>query len=279
MKNITDGALISQWNSLAAILKPVYEEIKLAIHNEEKAVNADETGWREKGKKFWAWLAATKDKVLIIIKSSRDAVSAQELLGNDFKGILCTDFWSPYLKVNATTRQFCLRHFLNEFEKIELNRTKPPPEYYRFKFSMKRLIYAAMRFAKRETITLEERNIHYNRYLRRLDEIAVIQYSDKDVLRLIKRIKRCRDGFFTFVKIPDVEPTNNFGEQKIRGSVIMRKNSFHTMSSLGSETQSILMTVFMTLDIQKKDVFLEVKKLVDTHLQKEAIKQKLTVAA
>jgi len=102
---------------------------------------------------------------------------------------------------------------------------------------MKRLIYAAMRFAKRETITLEERNIHYNRYLRRLDEIAAIQYIDKDVLRLLKRIKRCREGFFTFVKIPNVEPTNNFGEQKIRGTVIMRKNSFHTMSEQGSETK------------------------------------------
>jgi len=115
LKNITDGALISQWHTLAAILKPTYEEIKSAIHNETKSVNADETGWRERGKKFWAWLAATKDKVLIIIKSSRDAISAQELLGNDFKGILCTDFWHPYLKVNATTRQFCLRHFLNKF--------------------------------------------------------------------------------------------------------------------------------------------------------------------
>jgi transposase len=144
---------------------------------------------------------------------------------------------------------------------------------------MKRLIYAAMRFAKRETITLEERNIHYNRYLRRLNEIAAIQYIDKDVLRLVKRIKRCREGFFTFVKIPNVEPTNNFGEQKIRGTVIMRKNSFHTMSKQGSETLSILMTVFMTLDIQKKDVFLEVKKLVEAHLQNEALEQKFTVAA
>jgi transposase len=279
LKNITDGALISQWHTLAAILKPTYEEIKSSIHNETESVNADETGWRERGKKFWVWLAAAKDKVLIIIKSSRDAISAQELLGNDFKGVLCTDFWSPYLKVNATARQFCLRHFLNEFEKIELNRTKPPPEYYSFKYSMKRLIYAAMKFAKREIITLEQRNIHYNRYLRRLDEIASIKYTDKDVLRLIKRIKRCREGFFTFVRIPNVEPTNNFGEQQIRGSVVMRKNSFHTMSEQGSETLSILMTVFMTLDIQKKDVFLEVKKLVEAHLQKETLKQKFTVAA
>lgn len=279
MKNITEGALISQWHAIAALLKPEFEKIKTSIHNETGSVNADETGHRQKGVKFWTWLAASCDKVLVLIRRHRDAISAQALLGNDFKGILCTDFLGAYFQVNAKIRQFCIRHFLNEFEKIEVNRIKPPPEYFRFKLSMKRLIYAAMKFAKRENVTLEERNTHYARYLRRLDAISACKYKDKDVLRLIKRIKRTREGLFTFVRIQGVEPTNNFAEQQIRPSVIIRKNSFHTMSDLGSETHSILMTIFMTLELQKKDVFEETKKLVQLYIQNQSQKDNLAVAA
>lgn len=51
------------------------------------------------------------------------------------------------------------------------------------------------------------------------------------------------------------------------------------MSDMGSETHSILMTIFMTFELQKKDVFEETKKLVQFYLQNQSQNDILAVAA
>lgn len=66
------------------------EEAKQFIQSAENvAVNADETGFKEKGKKMWAWIAITCHIAVFIIRKSRGKKVAQELLGVQFKGILC----------------------------------------------------------------------------------------------------------------------------------------------------------------------------------------------
>ena len=50
----------------------------------------------------------------------------------------------------------------------------------------------------------------------------------------------------TFVA-ENVDPTNNFSERMIRFAVILRKSRFHTISERGSETLSVLLTVFKTV--------------------------------
>jgi len=265
---ITSGALIGAWNALAKTYKPFYDIIHSTIKNSEEAVYADETGARQKGKKFWLWSFSTKAEALFAIRKSRGGDVVREILGDIFRGILVTDFWKPYLAVDASFRQWCLAHFLREFKKIEYARKSPPDEYWRFKKKVKRLFRDAIRESEKENIVNEDRQSAYNRFIKRLDDIVNVDYKDDDVVRLTKRLKKYRDGFFTFV-VKDVDSTNNHAERMIRYAVIMRKISFHTMSAKGSETMSILMTIFKTLELRSGNVFKEALVIAQDEIVKK----------
>lgn len=253
---ITPGALVGAWRALAKLYLPFYNNIHTIIKDCREALYADETSARQKGKKFWLWLFSTKTEAFFTIRKSRGGDVVREILGDVFLGILVTDFWKPYLAVKALFRQWCVAHFLREFKKIEYSRKDPPLEYWLFKKKVKRLFNDALRVSRRDNKTTSDRKASYDRFIERIDEITRGSYDDHDVLRLIKRLKKYRDGFFTFV-IKDVDSTNNHSERMIRYAVIMRKISFHTMSDKGSETMSILMSVFKTLELRNKDVFRE----------------------
>jgi transposase len=253
---ITSGALVGSWHALAGLFKPFYRTIQTAIKNCTDAVYADETSVREKGKKSWLWMFATKNAVFFVIRKSRGGKVVREILGKVFHGILVTDFWKPYHAVKALLRQWCVAHLLREFKKIEYARSDLPDEYWAFKKKVKRLFKDAMRIKAKNSIAPSVREAAFMRFLKRLDAIVACSYDDADVKRLIKRLKKYRDGFFTFV-VHDVDATNNYSERMIRYAVIMRKVSLHTMSGKGSDTMSILMSVFKTLDLQGYDVFQE----------------------
>ena len=269
---LSSGSLIGQWYALAEILKPYYKEIQAKIRGSTEAVYADETGFRQKGKKFWIWTFSTKEESFFTIRKSRGSDVVLDVLGKVFHGILVTDFWKPYLAVKSALRQWCIAHFLREFKKIEFRRKELPKEYHDFKKKTKRLFNDALRESKVEWSTTDKRENAHKRFVKRLDSIVAKEYSDSDVNRLVKRLKKYRDGFFTFV-IKNVDATNNHAERIIRFAVILRKISFHTMSDKGSETMSILISVFKTLELQGYDVFHEtlsrVKKEMITNKYKK----------
>ncbi len=57
---------------------------------------------------------------------------------------------------------------------------------------------------------------------------------------------------FTFLKYPDVQPTNNQAEQSLRNMVIFRKICFGTRSGEGSRSHSVLPSLLLTAKRQGK---------------------------
>lgn len=254
---ITTGTLVGAWRSLADLYTPFYNQILEEIRNTIDALYADETSHREKGKKRWLWLFCTKTAALFAIRPVRSSVVVLEILGKKFGGILVTDFWKPYLSVIPRFRQWCIAHFLREFKKIEFASGKPPPEYWAFKKKVVRLFRDALRFSKRKKTTKKELYKAQKRFLKRLDDIVAGEYTCPDVLRLVKRLKTYREGFFTFVVHRNVDATNNHSERTLRFAVINRKVQFHTMSETGSSVMEILLSVFATLELKGLDVYQE----------------------
>jgi transposase len=56
----------------------------------------DETGWREGAQRAWLWTAVTAWVTVFVVRRSRGAMVAHELLGERFWGYLVTDRWSAY---------------------------------------------------------------------------------------------------------------------------------------------------------------------------------------
>ena len=65
--------------------------------------HADETGWWERHKRAWLWVAGTPLVAVFLVHSKRSAEAAKALLGemDQGVGVLVTDRWGAYLRISA----------------------------------------------------------------------------------------------------------------------------------------------------------------------------------
>jgi hypothetical protein len=77
-------------------LKETHRELVKRL-SEERHLNRDESGWKEKGRKRWAF-RAEKYAVCIIRETCGEQV-LEEILGR-VGGIITSDFWGAYRKVS-----------------------------------------------------------------------------------------------------------------------------------------------------------------------------------
>jgi hypothetical protein len=63
-------------------------------------------------------------------------------------------------------------------------------------------------------------------------------------------LRRHRHELFTFLEYPGVSPYNHHAEQQMRNPVLTRKVSQQNRSEDGSKTQSILMSLFRSAQLQ-----------------------------
>lgn len=235
-----------------AVAVPVQEAREAIV--QAKAVHADETGWREAKKKAWLWVLATTSLAVFVIRRFRNAEVARELLGA-FGGILISDRFAGYAWVEASRRQLCWSHLDRDFasfadhgsdaQALSLALGKQSRRMFHFWHRVRDGTMSRAEFQKRM------RPIR-TRILWLLGWGTGV--SSKKVVRQCRRILKLQAALFTFVDVEGVEPTNNHGEQTLRHAVIWRKTSFGTDSEAGSRFVERMLTVVMSLRLQKRNV-------------------------
>src|SRR6266849_1434384 len=100
----------------AAVAAPV-EEARTAVQA-QKVAHLDETRGRQGSQRAWLWVAVTSVVTVFVVRLSRGAAVARELLGEGCAGILVTDRYSAYNWYPVRWRQFCWAHLLRDFEAI-----------------------------------------------------------------------------------------------------------------------------------------------------------------
>jgi len=90
---------------------------------------------------------------------------------------------------------------------------------------------------------------------------------DRDAHRLLKRLKRHQKELFTFLEYPDVSPYNNHAEQQMRKPVLIRKVSQQNRSEEGAHTQSILMSLFRSAELQGQNPVESILSIAKSSLQ------------
>ena len=246
---VTAGGLTLAWKNLACTLEPVYKDIGNKVAK-SAVLNADETGWRINGITHWLWCFATQELCYYVIDKSRGSPVVKKVFGTIFKGILICDFWGAYNKLCALAKQRCFYHLFTELLKVDKRNKSKAWKAFRKKLS--RLLKDAIRLSERR-YQLKPQN--YQRLkaklYARLGRLIEIVSEDKDVKRIIKRLKRHKKELFTFLEYKGVSPYNNFGEQQMRKPAINRKISHQNRSNTGAKTQAILMTLFRSAELQK----------------------------
>ena len=242
---VTSGGLVQMWHRLAEILKSWYEEIAAEIV-QAGVLHADETGWRINGRLGWLWCFTTPTATLFAIERSRAGPMVLKLITEQFAGVPVSDFWAAY-NILVCVKQKCLVHLLRDLERVETYQDTSG-DWARFAKKLRRLIRDAIRLRQRREerapATCERR---YHRIEQRLQVMIEREWTNRQVRRLVKRLRRRQHELFTFLREPAVPFENNFAERIIRLAVIMRKNSYNNRSKKGASTQAILMSVFTTI--------------------------------
>lgn len=228
-------------------------------------VHADETGWREDGIPGYVWTLSTARSCLFHRDASRAGTVIDDLLGEDFGGILVTDFYAAYDHLPGR-KQRCWAHLWRDIDALETE--YPDNQELAAWVAGVRAIYdlanAQRPVAEEGTSPAaaharEERARGYEQQLLALCPETMPQ--DRPEATLAKRIRRYLRELFTFVAVPGVPYTNNAAERSLRGLVIARKISGGTRSGAGSTCRMRLASLAATARLRGLDpaaVFLRI---------------------
>ncbi len=267
---VTPGGLTQAWVRLATLLQAEYDNILEKIR-QSAALYADETGWRLNGDTCWLWVFSTKEYCYYTITKCRGSPVVEQALGVIYEGVLICDFWYAYNQIQALAKQRCYYHLFTELVKVD--RTNTSEEWKGFRKKLKKLLKDALRLREnKNTLSSTVFERRKKRLHKRLEQLIETVSKDKDVKRLIKRLKRHQNELFTFLD-HDVSPYNNHGEQQMRPAVISRKISQQNRSEAGALTQAVLMSLFRTALLQGLNSVEYVKELGEKAIKRQHLQK------
>lgn len=237
-----------------ALAGPVEEAREFVKQQATK--QADETSWFQgpKRDKVWLWVVHCQLVSVFLIRVSRGADAAREILGDAF-GYLISDRWSGYNWWPLKKRQVCWAHLKRQFQGfVELGGASAR-------------IGAAL--LEEEALLFEYwHRVRDGTLLRSSFQVYVSAIRQK-VEAILEEGTRCRDNktagrcaailkvfpaLWTFTRVEGIAPTNNGSERAVRPAVIWRKLSFGTHSVEGSRFVERMLTVGLTLRQQGRNV-------------------------
>lgn len=248
------GSVVNlQQDTNEALAAPVAEAAEYV--KKQPVKHADETGWTEAKRRAWLWVVVTSSVAVFLIRRSRGAMVAKELLGEAFTGILNSDRWSSYNWIPAAMRQLCWAHLVRHFKSFEDHGVHAKRIGLALQDCCDRMFGHWHRVRDG---TLQRSS--FQQYMRPIrSEILDLlrQGSHCDVPKVAgccREILKLQAALFTFVRVEGIEPTNNTAEQAVRRPVLWRKGSFGTDSESGSRFVERILTVVATLRMQKRNV-------------------------
>ncbi len=252
-----------------ALAAPVNQAKHFVRSSDHVGVNADETGFKERGKSKWAWIAVSCWVAVFMIRTGRNKRVAKELLGKNFKGILCSDRYSAYRWVPNEKRQICWAHLERDFRKISertgsssvigtdlLTQTNNLFHFWH-KFKEGHIDRATLKKKTKPIKIFIEGLLHQGK-----------RSKNKKTSGTCRNILSYGSGLWRFLETDGIEPTNNLAERLIRTIAIWRKTSFGTQSKAGSLYMERIMTVVATCKLQKRNILDYLTHAVKSYVEK-----------
>ena len=256
---ITPAAFNEILHRVAQAAEHEYEEIKMRIRA-AKIVYVDETSFSVLGKNQWVWVFRTEKDILLVIRPSRGSDVLREILGADYSGTIICDCWKAYNVMIAANLQRCWAHLLRKSE--ELKDTISGKHLHE---KLKQLFDEIKAFNKSNP-SAEERRSKYHEMTQKLERLTSYYSKYKHLAKVVKYIDNNLGNWFTCVKLEGIEPTNNFAEQAIRETVMIRKIIGAFRSEKGKENYECLASLLATWQLNGLDIKTELKTMLRKNL-------------
>ena len=254
-RSISLGAIQACWERCGKAVSPSVRRLETLLPS-LSYVNIDETGWKEKGKRRWLWVAASNLFSCLSVHS-RGRAQLHSWFPNGFSGVVSSDRWHIY--DFFPKRQLCWSHLIRDLKGIVeaqgkgavragqevrhcyelfslwhqykdglLSRTELQDKVKPLRFSLKRFC----RNGKNQTFKATEKDHKWRRL-----GTSLLKYW-------------CH--VYRFIDEDGVEATNNHAEQQIRHGVLWRKISQGSRSAIGSKAVADMLSVLQTCRKQKR---------------------------
>lgn len=247
------GLVVKLQNQATEALRPCYEELRATLP-QQPHLHCDESPTKQGKSKAWLWTFVAKWITVFSLRLTRAATVLKETLGENYAGVVTCDRARMYLWLDEL--QWCWAHLKRDFQAMADAGGAAKKIGEQLLEWTKQLFHARHRARDGD---LSARGLH--RHLNRLYGEVYLTLEDGERCGHAPTEATCSDllnrydALWTFVKHPEVEPTNNRAERALRHAVIWRKLSFGTQSASGSRFVETLLTVIETCRQQGRNLF------------------------
>jgi transposase len=257
---VSTGYLSKVIRQTGEALAAPYDELCAALPTQSH-VGMDETGHPDRGKRWWTWCATTADFTVFRIADSRGSQVIRDLLGENYSGILLSDYFSAYRKFvgeRSAVPAYCWAHLIRDIRYLTTLSDKVTKNW-----AMK-LIDEAKRLFK--TYHAQGKRAQHNA---KAAILARVRHPPPrgDARTLADRVRTNAEAYFRFLEDDQLEPTNNATERALRHAVLTRKMTQGTRGAAGRQWCERLWTARETCRQRGRDLFGYLAAAIEAHTQ------------
>jgi len=204
---VTAGGVVQAVARQARALEPTYEVLIEGVRA-SPAVAPDETGWRINGQKAWLWAFAGENVTVYLIAPGRGYEHAEQILGEDFSGVLERDGWAPYRRFANARHQTCAAHLLRRTGELIADSVAGQA---RVSHAARRILKDALALGDerdQDVIDADEFGLRVTEINERTDKLLQTRATHEPNRRLLAHLATEREHMFTFLTEPGVQATN-----------------------------------------------------------------------
>ena len=239
---------------------------------DEPVLNVDETGWRTNGDKRYLWAFVALRFVVYTVAGTRGSEVLVRLLGAVFRGVLCSDRFSAYLKYHSGKAQFCWAHLKRNLLGImDLTKNSAVERFCRDALAAHARLFRLWHKFRGGQIDRRQLLLRSLPIQNRIFAVAE-QHLDsphREVGNLARALFEHNERLFTFLEQEGVEPTNNSAERALRTGVQWRKICFGNRSATGELATARLLTVAETCELQKLNILAYLSATIASRRRRE----------
>ncbi len=258
------GWLVVLQGHAADAVQPAYDELARQLPA-QAVLNVDESPTKEGRVKAWVWTFVAAAFTFFACRTSRAADVPQQLLGDDFAGVIHCDRARMYWAFGRL--QWCWAHLKRDFQALIDGPCTTGNRLGHDLLRPTKELFALWQKVRDGTLSRRTFQKKMRPIRARVEGYLLRGYYNARVHGFCKELWEHRERLWTFIDVEGVQPTNNAAEQALRHAVIWRKLSFGTQSAGGSQFVERLLTVIETCRRQGRNVFDWLTEAVQAHQQ------------
>jgi len=220
----------------------VCERIHYFILNSGLSIHFDETGWRDLGKRHYAWIACNETASIFKMYRYRSGESFGKLVKGQTGVSSVTDRYAVYNKVKGI-RQYCLAHLIRDFQKYAERDSSDKELGETIVETLQKVCKIHVEYGEGHR-SWKNRSRAVGQLKRKLpDCFADAMANGSDELANLWDKSEC---IWAFTRVKGMEPTNNLAERNLRNLVIRRKKSYGNRGKRGENFVETITSVCVT---------------------------------